>query len=323
MPPPGTNTQAPGLVSGQTPTAQPGLVSGQTPTAQPGLVSGQTPTAQPGFVSGQTPTAQPGLVSGQTPTAQPGLVSGKIPTAQPDLVSGQTPTAQPGLVSGQTPTAQPGLVSGQTPTAQPGLVSGQTPTAQPGLVSGQSPTAQPGLVSGQTPTAQPSLVSGWTPTKKPQDGAGKTTVVVIGSTPLPYTCKNGWSDFMNVDSPGVAKSWEDAGPGDYESIKELRNYYSFCANPIGIKCQTAADHQPYQNNIFDVGVTCDLSYGLKCLNSAQGGFDCSDYEVSVNCDCGRKLLFLFLLMENNYFVYSLLITVNNNKVDVANILENN
>ena len=242
-----------------------------------------------------TNTQAPGLVSGQTPTAHPGLVSGQTPTAQPGLVSGQTPTAQPGLVSGQTPTAQPGLVSGQTPTAQPGLVSGQTPTAQPGLVSGQTPTAQPGLVSGQTPTAQPSLVSGWTPTKRPQDGGGKTTVASTGSTPLPYTCKNGWSDFMNIDSPSVAKPWEDAGPGDYESLKELRHYYSFCANPIGIKCQTVADHLPYTMS-RDYDQICDLSYGFKCLNSAQGGFPCADYEISVNCDCGRKLSICFFFV---------------------------
>ena len=252
IPPPGTNTQAPGLVTGQTPTAQPGLVSGQTPTAQPGLVSGQTPTAQPGLLSGQTPTAQPGLVSGQTPTAQPGLVSG------------------------QTPTAKPGLVSGQTPTAQPGLVSGQTPTAQPGLVSGQTPTAQPGLVSGQTPLTKPH-----------QDGSGKSTTPA-----MPYTCKNGWSDFMNIDNALEMKPYEDAGPGDYESIKELRKYYSFCANPIGIKCQTVADKLPYHMSV-DVDVTCDLNYGLKCLNSMQGGFDCGDYEISVNCDCGRKYCYLF------------------------------
>ena len=218
-------------------------------------------------------------------------------TQAPGFVSGQHPTAAPGLVSGQTPTAKPNLVSGQTPTAQPGQMSGQTPTAKPNLVSGQTPTAQPGQASGQTPTAKPSLVSGWTPTKRPQDGGGKTTVASGGSTPLPYTCKNGWSDFMNIDSPSVAKPWENAGPGDYESIKELRNYYSFCANPIGIKCQTAADHLPYQNSM-DFDQTCDLSYGLKCLNSAQGGFPCADYEISVNCDCGRKFsVYFFLFLQ--------------------------
>ena len=105
---------------------------------------------------------------------------------------------------------------------------------------------------------------------------------------------------MNIDTPQAAKSYEDSGPGDYESIKELRNYYSFCANPIGIKCQSVADKMPYTMSL-DYGVTCDLNYGLKCLNSDQGGFDCGDYEVSVNCDCGREYYGFFFLgnLEKN------------------------
>lgn len=191
-----------------------------------------------------------------------------------------TMTKVPGLGSNETPTAQPGLYSGETPSAKPGLQPGQSPTAQPGLISGQTPTAKPGLLSGQTPSAQPGLISGQSPTMVP---SSQTTV-------SPYTCKQGWSDFMNIDSPTITKASETNGPGDVESIPELRKYYSFCANPTGIKCQSATTGASYIMSM-DVDVTCDLTNGLECLNSKQGGFDCDDYEVSVFCECARKFNF--------------------------------
>lgn len=94
---------------------------------------------------------------------------------------------------------------------------------------------------------------------------------------------------MNIDLPTVVKPWETKGPGDIESITELRNYHSFCAEPTGIKCQSATTFTPYTDPLNqDIGVSCTLEKGLECLNANQGGYDCDDYEVSVFCDCARK-----------------------------------
>lgn len=118
------------------------------------------------------------------------------------------------------------------------------------------------------------------------------------TTPMPYTCKDGWSDPMNIDKPTQNKEFETEGPGDYELIKELRKYYSFCAKPTGIKCQTAKDHLPYTMSM-DMEVICDLDTGMKCLNDKQGGFDCADYEVSVHCDCGGMYTQFYVLSSTS------------------------
>lgn len=94
---------------------------------------------------------------------------------------------------------------------------------------------------------------------------------------------------MNIDKPTQTHAFETAGSGDNELIGELRKYYSFCANPTGIKCRTADDKTPY-TMAADLDLLCTLETGLQCLNDRQGGYTCSDYEVSFNCDCGRKYL---------------------------------
>lgn len=144
------------------------------------------------------------------------------------------------------------------------------------------------------PAVPPEMLTSTTtprPATKPiQEGYGTTTVASNITTLLPYTCKQGWSEFMNIDTPTESHSYETEGPGDYEMMFELRKYYSFCAKPTGIKCQTVTDKLPYSMSL-DLDVMCNLETGLQCLNSKQGGFNCADYEVSVNCDCGSKFVF--------------------------------
>ena len=93
---------------------------------------------------------------------------------------------------------------------------------------------------------------------------------------------------MNLDSPMDMKSWETS-PGDSEPIKDLRNFYSFCAKPTGIKCRSVVQQMPYTMT-QDVQTVCSLEQGFQCLDADQGGFQCEDYEVSVHCDCARKFI---------------------------------
>ncbi|WAR09828.1 hypothetical protein MAR_034904 [Mya arenaria] len=37
---------------------------------------------------------------------------------------------------------------------------------------------------------------------------------------------------------------------------------------------------------LDFDTVCNLEKGFECLNSAQDGMECGDYEVSFQCDCG-------------------------------------
>ncbi|WAR14241.1 HMCT-like protein [Mya arenaria] len=114
---------------------------------------------------------------------------------------------------------------------------------------------------------------------------GISTVSTNMTKPMPYICVPGWTPFMSVDTPGAFNTWEKSGPGDTEPITELRNLYGFCAKPTGIQCRTKVDKLPYTMSMnFDT--VCNLEKGFECLNSAQGGMECGDYEVSFQCDCG-------------------------------------
>ncbi|KAL4222951.1 Mucin-5B [Mactra antiquata] len=148
-------------------------------------------------------------------------------------------------------------------------------------------TFTPDNLSFKTPTPSPGIQQTGTPTVSPSGGVVQSTpTVVTSSTKMPYTCKQGWSQWMNIDLPSVQKSWETNGPGDVEPITELRKYYSFCAKPTGIKCQSATTFTPYTDPLNqDIDVECNLEKGLQCLNAKQGGYNCDDYEVAVYCEC--------------------------------------
>ena len=44
---------------------------------------------------------------------------------------------------------------------------------------------------------------------------------------VPYSCVEGWSPWMNIDSPTATRDSEDKGTGDYEMLWELRQYYRY------------------------------------------------------------------------------------------------
>lgn len=90
---------------------------------------------------------------------------------------------------------------------------------------------------------------------------------------------------MNIDSPTDVRSSESQGPGDYELLWELRQYYSFCEQPRAIRCRSTLTQQPYHRN--QDTVICELPTGLICLDSAATNGLCDDYEISVECDCGQ------------------------------------
>ncbi|WAQ93442.1 hypothetical protein MAR_005913 [Mya arenaria] len=102
------------------------------------------------------------------------------------------------------------------------------------------------------------------------------------TTLMPYICVPGWTLFMSADTPGTLNTWKKSGPGDTEAIAELRNLYGFCAKPTGIQCRTKVDKLLYTLSL-DFYTVCTLEKGFECLNSAQGGFQCEDYEVSFHC----------------------------------------
>lgn len=258
----------------------------------PGYQTGGKPTPHPHFHGTGSPTPSPPSGSVGQPTPSPTGGTGHQPTPRPTDEAGGTPTPQPNPGLTGSPTPGPTYLPGESPiptkyhqngdakttTSKPNPGETKQPTPSPGLHTGGAPTLSPGVNSG-IPTPQPTLNKGVTRIPLPQ----------YSETRLPYYCKDGWSEWMNVDSPIVKNTFEIKESGDFELMGELRHHYSFCAKPNSIKCQTIADKLPYTSSKDDQ-VTCDLIDGLVCSNSKQGGRNCSDYEVSVYCDCGGKIL---------------------------------
>ncbi|XP_070575062.1 hemocytin-like [Ptychodera flava] len=110
--------------------------------------------------------------------------------------------------------------------------------------------------------------------------APSTTVTSSGYTPTePIQCTNGWTDWMNSDSPLT-------GNGDNELLYQLRKKYSFCASEEIVDFKCRVDSVPFTdasltNQNFEV--PCSPS-GLKCVNS-QNGNGCYNYEVQFLCAC--------------------------------------
>ncbi|XP_076461744.1 uncharacterized protein LOC143294198 [Babylonia areolata] len=114
--------------------------------------------------------------------------------------------------------------------------------------------------------------------------SGSSTPPTLVPVTVPYTCVEGWSPWMNIDSPTATRGSETTGTGDYELLWELRQYYSFCAQPRAIRCRSVRTQQSYHWN--QDSVICELPTGLICLNTDASSGVCDDYEISVECDCG-------------------------------------
>jgi len=214
-----------------------------------------------------------------------------------------------------TPTLTPPAGHTDQPTlSPPSGASGQPTLTPPPGATGQ-PTLTPPAGHTNQPTLSPPSGASGQPTLTPPPGAtGQPTTV--GSTPTqtpPYICIPGWTPFMNVDLPTVTNSWETKGTGDVEPISVLRQHFSFCGQPTGIQCRSAVDGIPYINTL-DLETVCTIEKGFECLNSKQGGYDCGDYEVSFNCDCGsmyhvKKCTNIFLTFCCKLFILIMFLQV--------------
>ena len=167
----------------------------------------EEPTAFPPWYTGETPTPYPPGYTGETPTAHPPGHSGDTPTAYPPWYTGETPTPYPPDYTGPTPYVYPPGYTGETPTAYPPWYTGETPTPYPPDTLVRHPLHIHLAVSGNTPTAYPPWYTGETPTPYPPGYTGVTP------TAAPYTCVNGWSRWLNQDTP-------DSGDGDTETLTE-------------------------------------------------------------------------------------------------------
>jgi len=111
--------------------------------------------------------------------------------------------------------------------------------------------------------------------------------------------KDGWTDWMSAAHPTPTNQ------GDIETISGLRKKYVFCDDHMltAIQCRIIG------TNVMsaDSGqkVSCDLKEGLKCLKTNQdNGQDCNDYEVRLECDCG-KYIALYNLKISTVNIFSL------------------
>ncbi|XP_052092501.1 mucin-5AC-like [Mytilus californianus] len=240
----------------------------------------------PGYQTGGKPTPHPHIGKTGSPTPSPPSWSAGQPTPSPTGGTGHQPTPRPTDETGGTPTPQPNSGLTGSPTPGPTYLPGESPTPTKYRQNGdeKSTTPKPNPEETKQPTASPGLHTGGAPTPSPGVNSGIPTLQPTQTT-VYFNCKDGWSEWMNVDSPTVKNPFEIIDSGDFELMGELRHHYSFCAKPNSIKCQTVADKLPYTSS-KDNQVTCDLIDGLVCSNSKQAGRNCSDYEVSVYCDCG-------------------------------------
>lgn len=67
---------------------------------------------------------------------------------------------------------------------------------------------------------------------EPPPGSSTTSVPV--PVTLSNTCVEGWSQWMNIDSPTATRRTETQGTGDYEMLSELREYYRYCINTVNL-----------------------------------------------------------------------------------------
>ena len=112
-----------------------------------------------------------------------------------------------------------------------------------------------------------------------------TTIKVVPTTPPSgqSTCVNGWSDWLNRNSPDVS------GTGDVEKMT-ASELTSFC--PGGtisqVECQTADGIPSYSSGEI---LTCTTDGGLVCSNADNFPIPCTDYQIKYQCTCPGQFRF--------------------------------
>ncbi|KAI8516201.1 hypothetical protein Bbelb_070140, partial [Branchiostoma belcheri] len=247
-------------------------------TLQTGTVPGtETPFTTIGGTTKPT-TIQTGTVPGTEGTT---TTIGTVTGSETTTIAGTTKptTLQTGTVTGtETPFTTIGGTTKPT-TIQTGTVPGtQGTTTTIGTVTGSETTTIAGttkpttIQTGTVPGTEGTTTTIGSVTTKP-------TTQTMQTAPQIACIQHGWSDWMNVDRPNNGNN-----AGDIESIDELRKYYTFCANPTSIKCREVGTNTQYDAT-GDGGNVCNLVTGFQCTNDFQWDAMCSDYEVSVYCDC--------------------------------------
>lgn len=105
-----------------------------------------------------------------------------------------------------------------------------------------------------------------------QNVRGARCQTVTGKCPAKEEAE--WTPWLNRDN--------QAGTGDFETLKDFRDRGQACANPIDIQCRTRRGQVP-SSQTGEVYL-CKASVGGVCDNRQQpAGGRCSDYEVRFLC----------------------------------------
>ncbi|XP_025095657.1 mucin-5AC-like [Pomacea canaliculata] len=103
-----------------------------------------------------------------------------------------------------------------------------------------------------------------------------TAAVAITTAAAPRTCVNGWSAWINNDSP-------DTGDGDVEKMTS-QQLSQFCpgGRVTQVDCRTTEDIEYFSSGEM---LTCTVDGGLVCNNADNDPIPCSDYKIRYECSC--------------------------------------
>ncbi|XP_022255312.1 hemocytin-like [Limulus polyphemus] len=107
-------------------------------------------------------------------------------------------------------------------------------------------------------------------------------LIDTGTPPVPTTTTEACVEYGPWMSLSVPKPSE---LGDIEPIDEIITATGLCSNPVGIECREYSTGRNYRNS--GQKVSCDLTWGLKCLHEEQKDGLCLNYEARIKCwSCG-------------------------------------
>ncbi|XP_076369994.1 hemocytin-like isoform X2 [Tachypleus tridentatus] len=107
-------------------------------------------------------------------------------------------------------------------------------------------------------------------------------LIDTGTPPVPTTTTEACVEYGPWVSLSVPKPSE---LGDIEPISDIIAATGMCSNPVGIECREYSTGRNYRNT--GQKVSCDLTWGLKCLHEEQKDGLCLNYEARIKCwSCG-------------------------------------
>ncbi|XP_078600776.1 uncharacterized protein LOC144875877 isoform X3 [Branchiostoma floridae x Branchiostoma japonicum] len=233
-------------------------------------------------ISTTTGVTKPTTTVASTTTAEVTKPTSTVTTPKPTSTEHATTTGETTTTGTTTTTgSKPPL----TTTAEVTKPTSTANTPKPTSTEHATTTGETTTTGTATTTATKPPLTTTTETTSPASETKPVQFEVTKPQLCPVPNGNAWTSWMSSGIPT-----QDSEGGEFETIDNLREHFSFCPNDMitDVQCSLVFGSGMFTVPSIGQTVTCNTTHGLICLNEDNPILGCRDYQVQFYCECGPE-----------------------------------